>query len=284
MRSVRTLELAGDHVATLRREPAQVDPQASVLHVHGFSDYFFQDHVAADFASRGYDFYALDLRRYGRSLRPGDVPAYVNDLGEYFEELDSALRAIRADGHSRLVVMAHSSGGLITPLWLHTHRGDPAVRDLVRALVLNSPCFELAEPWLTRTVGTWLLEVVARVRPHLNQRKLGVAYGHSLHGEHHGEWDFDLALKPLGGFPVLAGWLRVPVPVLVLRWSRSALRAPGGRLRSCAPMRARRRARVPLLAPAGAGRHGRRVVDGMHDLFLSGQLDGARVAKVTQTP
>ena len=286
MRGVRTLDLAGDHVATLLREPAQGDPQTAVLYVHGFSDYFFQDHVAAHFAARGYDFYALDLRRYGRSLRPGEVPAYVDDLGEYFEELDEAVRAIRGDGHAHVVVMAHSTGGLITPLWLHAYRGDPEVRRVVRALVLNSPWFELAEPWLTRTVGTWLLEVAGRVRPHLNLRKLGAVYGHSLHRDHHGEWDFDLALKPLGGFPVLAGWLRavrrghrrlhrglrVPVPVLVLRSSRSALRAPDWSpevMRADAVLDVEHMSRfAPRL---GADVTVVEVEDGMHDLFLSAE-------------
>ena len=40
---------------------------------------------------RGYDFYAVDLRKYGRSLRPHQTPNYVGDLREYFAELDAAL-------------------------------------------------------------------------------------------------------------------------------------------------------------------------------------------------
>ena len=285
-RTTRTLALAGDEVATLLRHPAEGEGRGAVLYVHGFSDYFFQDHVAEHFAARGLDFYALDLRRYGRSLRAGEVPAYVDDLTQYFEELDAALRAIREDGNDRVVVMAHSTGGLITPLWLHAQRGDPAVRDVVGGLVLNSPWFELAEPWLLRTVGTWLLEVVGAVRPHLNLRSLGTTYGHSLHRDHHGEWDFDLAMKPLSGFPVLAGWLRairrghrrlhrglrVPVPVLVLRSSRSALRAPEW---SPAVMRADAVLDVDHMSRF-APRLGRDVTvvevdDGMHDLFLSAE-------------
>lgn len=285
-RSVRTLSLARDEVATLLREPAGSGTRAAVLYVHGFSDYFFQDHVAAHFTARGADFYALDLRRYGRSLRPGDVPAYVDDLAEYFEELDQALRLLREDGHTSVVVLAHSTGGLITPLWLHVHRGDVRYAGFVRALVLNSPWFELAEPWWTRTVGTWALEVLGRARPHLNLRKLGSVYGHSLHREHHGEWDFDLAMKPLEGFPVRAGWfravrrghrrlhrgLRVPVPVLVLRSSRSALRAPAW---SPEVMRADAVLDVEHMSRF-APRLGRDVTvveveDAMHDVFLSAE-------------
>ncbi|HEY1118391.1 MAG TPA: hypothetical protein VGE43_11845, partial [Acidimicrobiales bacterium] len=60
-------------------------------------------------------------------------------------------------------------------------------------------------------------------------------YVRSLHREHGGEWDFDLAWKPVGSFPVRFGWLRairqgqarlhrgldVPAPVLVLSSDRS---------------------------------------------------------------
>ena len=36
---------------------------------------------------------------------------------------------------------------------------------------------------------------------------LNQVYGRSLHRDHDGEWDYDLAWKPLGGFAVRAGWL-----------------------------------------------------------------------------
>jgi alpha-beta hydrolase superfamily lysophospholipase len=32
-------------------------------------------------------------------------------------------------------------------------------------------------------------------------------YGQSLHSDHRGEWTYDLAWKPLTGFPVRTGWL-----------------------------------------------------------------------------
>ena len=64
---------------------------------------------------------------------------------------------------------------------------------------------------------------------------LSPVYGQSLHTEHRGEWTYDLTWKPLGGFPVRAGWLAairraqrqvqtglaIPVPVLLACSSRS---------------------------------------------------------------
>ncbi|MEU4803421.1 alpha/beta hydrolase [Actinosynnema sp. NPDC023587] len=234
----RTLPLGGgDAVATLVHHRARPATRGAVLYVHGFADYFFQAHVAEHFAARGFDFYAIDLRAYGRSLKPGGPANYVADLAAHFEEIDAAVRVIREeDHHERLVVMGHSTGGLITALWAHERRAD----DVLDALVLNSPWLDLAEPWITRTVGTAFIRGIGRVAPRVVLKKgLGPVYGESIHADHHGEWDFDTTWKPIEAFPVLAGWLRavrraqaqlhrgldVRVPVLVLRSNRSLLHA-----------------------------------------------------------
>ena len=100
----------GEVIATLVFRPAP-EPIGAVLQIHGYSDYFYQT-VAADFwVAQGYDFYAIDLRKYGRSLLPGQTPAYVEQLDTYYEELDAALEII-AKRHDHIVVSAHSTGGL----------------------------------------------------------------------------------------------------------------------------------------------------------------------------
>src|SRR5690554_7693600 len=59
----------GEVVATLVSRRAAEPTTRAVLYVHGYVDYFFQDHLAQFWVDEGYDFYALDLRKYGRSLR-----------------------------------------------------------------------------------------------------------------------------------------------------------------------------------------------------------------------
>ena len=89
-----------------------------MLHVHGFADYFFHTEYARWWADRGYTFYALDLRKYGRSLREHQTPHYVADLGEYFAEIDLAWwRITQRDGHRDVIASGHSTGGLTVPLW-----------------------------------------------------------------------------------------------------------------------------------------------------------------------
>ncbi|MGC4807095.1 alpha/beta hydrolase [Micromonospora sp. DT233] len=205
----QTIDLGTDDegpvVATLVRRRAERPTGRAVLYVHGFVDYFFQTHVADFFAERGWDFYALDLRKYGRSLLAHQTPNFCHDLGDYFPELDAAAKIIRdGESHDTLLVMGHSTGGLITSLWAHARR-DAGIVD---GLVLNSPFFDINAPWLVRRPLAAAVCRLARRSPRrIVPAGLGNVYGESLHTQRRGEWTYDLAWKPLGGFPVRAGWL-----------------------------------------------------------------------------
>lgn len=197
----------GPLVATLvRRTPTRADvgSRPAVLYVHGFNDYFFQTHVADAFDARGYELYAVDLRRCGRSWRAGQTPHWCTDLVEYAADLTAAARVVRAElGHTTLAVLGHSTGGLVASLWAHSlrHAG------VVDALVLNSPWFDLNARWFHRVVSTRILDL-APVDPRFVVADGPSAYSWHLHVDHGGRWRYDLDLKPPGGFPVRAGWLR----------------------------------------------------------------------------
>ncbi|MGW4365009.1 alpha/beta hydrolase [Nocardia takedensis] len=228
----------GDVVATLVRhlpedESASPAAETAVLYVHGFTDYFFQRHIAEHFAARGSRFYALDLRKCGRSLRPGQTPHYVTDLAFYDEELNRALRVIRHETGLPVQVVAHSTGGLVVSLWLdRLQRDTGTVAAGITGLVLNSPWFDLQGPAYYRSIGTPLINTLGRFRSMVALPGSGIStYGDSLHTSVSGEWDYDLDWKPLAGFPVRFGWLRairngharlhrgldVGVPSLILR-------------------------------------------------------------------
>jgi alpha-beta hydrolase superfamily lysophospholipase len=194
--------------ATLvRHTPADgpVTGRPPVLYVHGFTDYFFQRHLAEAVAARGYPFYAIDLRAHGRSIEAwtaaGGDPNMVDSLRLYEQDLDAAADAIAEDGHTGLVLMGHSTGGLITSMYAH------ARPDRVTALVLNSPWFDLKGRWTDRTLVTQAVYVLGRVAPRTVVTTLGGDYGRALHHATGGEWEYDLAWKPYNGFPVRAGWL-----------------------------------------------------------------------------
>lgn len=226
-------------VATLVRH-VRPGSRGAYLHVHGYTDYFFQTGLAEHLVGQGYSFYALDLRKCGRSIREGHTPHFVSDLALYDAELNEALRIIRSEhGHEHVIVGAHSTGGLIVPLWLDRLRqSSPSgtAESGVHGLILNSPWFDLQGPSFYRGIGTVAINAIGAVLP---MRVIPIdnadAYGTSLHQSKGGEWDYDLTWKPLIGFPARFGWLRavrrgqaalhrgldVGCPSLVLRSARS---------------------------------------------------------------
>ena len=211
------------------------EPRRAVLYVHGYTDYFFQRHLAEHFTDRGVDFYGLDLRKCGRSLRPGQSAHFVSDLALYDREIEASLALI---GSAQVLLMGHSTGGLVLPLWLDRIRRSgrtPAGMGLT-GLILNSPWLDLQGPAYLRSVGTVAVNALGKLRPLTPlPNELSAAYGESLHSSFAGEWDYSLEWKPLHGFPVLAGWLSairqgqaqlhrgldVGVPSLVLRSART---------------------------------------------------------------
>ncbi len=230
----------GQIVATLvRSTTTPTDPRGAVLYVHGFTDYFFQRELAEYWVDRGFAFYALDLRKCGRSRRDGQTPHYVSDLALYDAELEVALATVRAETDDAPVVLSgHSTGGLILPLWLTRLQRLPggSTGQGIAGLVLNSPWFDLQGAAWMRSLGTQLIRGVSRFRsldevrlPHTD------SYGASLHVSAHGEWEYNLEFKPMHGFPITYGWLNavrrgqsvlhkghdVGVPSLVLHSTRS---------------------------------------------------------------
>ncbi|MDH6125783.1 alpha/beta hydrolase [Kitasatospora sp. GP82] len=263
--------------------------QRAVLYLHGYTDYFFQTNLADHFVAAGFSFYALDLRKYGRSLRPHQSPNFVRDLRAYDEELDEAVRIIREiDGHTQLLLNGHSTGGLIAALWAARR----ARRGLIDGLFLNSPFLSMPAAPAIRTLGAPAVEAIGRLAA---TRKLPAPlnphYVHSLHRDHRGEWDFDLTLKPAEGFPLFAGWLAaiqrghrqirhglaIDCPVLLMASTASTLTAKWdpALLRTDAVLRADD---IAALAPR-LGRHVTtvRIEGGMHDLVLSGEQARAQV-------
>lgn len=235
----------GDLVATLVRRGDAPRGRRAVLALHGYTDYFFNTELADHFAGRGFTFYALDLHKCGRSRQQGQTPHFTTDLASYDTELDRALGVIAADGDGgepvEVCLYGHSAGGLIATLWLdRLRRRGAAAR--IGGLVLNSPFFDLHGPAILRAAPTSAaLIALARFRKlQVIRKPTPGGYGTSLHRDYAGEFDYDLALKPLGGFPVTFGWINairrgqatlhrgldVGVPNLVLRSDHSVTEAP----------------------------------------------------------
>ncbi|MFI7588825.1 alpha/beta hydrolase [Spongisporangium articulatum] len=268
----------------VRRAPSAPDDVTGVaLYVHGFSDYFFQRELADFFDARGQAFYGLDLRKCGRARRPGQTAHYCSTLELYDDELDRTLALIEA-AHPGLPVtlVAHSTGGLIAPLYLDRQRraGRPSP---VRRLVLNSPWLDLQGPPVMRGPVTWLLRVLALVRPFRALKLPESVYGDTLHLSKSGEWDYDVDLKPLSGFPVTIGWLNavrrghatvhrgveVGVPTLVLHSDKTSFKPTYTEASDRADLVLDVRQIAHWAGSLGADVTTVAVPDARHDIFLS---------------
>jgi alpha-beta hydrolase superfamily lysophospholipase len=246
----------GDIDATLLRRGDPAPGADAVLAVHGYTDYFFHTALADHFAGRGFAFYALDLRKCGRSSRSGLTPHFTTNLAYYDRELDRALEIIGAETHSaRVLVYGHSAGGLVVALWLDRLRrrrsSGTTTRNRVAGLVLNSPFLDLPGPMPLRWPPTRaLIAAIARLgdkRVARAPNESGGGYGASLHRDYHGEFDYNLQWKPLGGFPITFGWLSavrngqtrlhrgldVDVPNLILRSDHSVIESSDASALEC---------------------------------------------------
>ena len=229
----------GELFATLVRKSDPAPASLVVLAVHGYTDYFFNTELADHFAARGWRFYGLDLHRCGRSWREGQTPHFTTNLARYDRELEWAAAIIAAENPGAAkVVYGHSTGGLVVSLWLDRvrKRRDTGAMGIV-GLVLNSPFLDLNGPAILRAKATsTAFGAVSKVSKTRVVRGSGTGgYGLTLHREYHGEFDYNLAWKPLGGFPITVGWIHairrgqarlhrgldVGVPNLVLRSDHS---------------------------------------------------------------
>ena len=228
--NTETLTLQNDYegavVATLISAKANKAGQKSVLYIHGFVDYFFQVDMAEVFVDGGYNFYALDLRKYGRSILPHQHPNYCRDIHEYYEEISASIREIKAQSGEGVYLFGHSTGGLIATNYMV----DGEEREKISGLLLNSPFLEIKFPLFLKRMLYSITSFVGNLVPYSSLPKmLSPAYAESLHKDFKGEWDFNLAWKPIEGFVSYYVWLsaiiraqyslvnpNIKVPILIL--------------------------------------------------------------------
>lgn len=232
----------GKVTATLIRKKASQNTNKAVLYIHGFIDYFFQTEMSEQFNQHGFDFYALDLRKYGRSILPHQKYYNVRDIAEYDAEITQALEIIGAEGHDSVLLCGHSTGGLTTTLYVAHHPNHP----LIKALWVNSPFYDFNMNPIKRAVGVPSLSRLAQKLPNLQfPSELNKWYAASLHKDLKGEWDFNLDWKKSSYPKVRISFIRaiyeaqkeihqgvrVDIPVLVMhshqtknprKWSKDA--------------------------------------------------------------
>ncbi|MDY5368176.1 alpha/beta hydrolase [Bifidobacterium sp.] len=241
----------GEIVATfVRKDPSKLTLQErwrrwhfsvrghrlAIMYVHGWNDYFYRRHASEYWESLGISFYAVDLRKFGRSYRPYQTPGYIEDLHEYRLEFN-ALRdqIVKEQGKDvRILMIAHSQGGLSASLWVNTEHPHH-----VEALALNSPWLELQGNRMFRLLSTPVVQMY-RLRGGktvMPMRDPGF-YARCIKRSTGGEWDYlDHPLNPGVEFLTRAGWMQaiyngqdeiaknldIQIPVLVCTSDKSMM-------------------------------------------------------------
>jgi len=248
----------GEVVATLvRRAKAKPGLGVDVLYLHGWTDYFHQVHLAEFFENLGCTFYALDLRKYGRSLRPWQTPGFITSLRTYASDINAALTQMGHQVHTHiehddaglfapnptsaepekppkrtLVLMGHSTGGLIVSLYAVGHPG------VVDALILNSPWLEFQTGAIGRRALEGPIRAQALIAPMSGLVKPDAGYYvRSVSSKYEGEWPLIEEWRPDEGWKPTAAWLNaifrgqervaqgldLKIPVLVLLSAKSTV-------------------------------------------------------------
>lgn len=229
----RTIPLLPDDegpvVATLTNLPAQAAPRGMILYLHGRNDYFFQTEMAKELSRMGLAFYALDLRKYGRSLRPWQTIGYVDDLSVHEEEIGRSVEIMQNE-HPELplFLMGHSTGGLIATLWAYRRPG------VLAGLILNSAWLELQSLAAWRPALQQIFGRIAARNPHtpvVSNTKPDV-YGASLTAGWRGsglplpihlqDWAEDPAIV---GWKIFPEWKRDPSYPVPAAWFEAILHA-----------------------------------------------------------
>ncbi len=232
----RVVDMPSDYdgkvVCTLIRKPLQESSKRAILYVHGYNDYFFQTEMANRLYNEGYNFYAVDLRKYGRSHLPNQSFFMVKELKEYFADIDTCISIIRSEGAVDVTLIGHSTGGLITGLYAHERRDALPVDRLIH----NSPFYDFNESWFMENIAIPVVSFLGKYFPDLQiSQGESTAYAESLLKQHHGEWLFDTNWKKPVNKYIPACWFRaihmghialqkglqIPCPVLVLRSDKS---------------------------------------------------------------
>lgn len=202
-----------------------------VLYVHGYNDYFFQKEMAERFVDSCYTFYAVDLRKYGRSIMPGQRMFDVRNVKEYYADIDSALAEMKNNGIDSVVMIGHSTGGLTTASYINDRQ--PAQ---VKRLILNSPFLDWNMSPFMEKVLVPAVAGVGKLIPGISiKQPQDSMYSESLLRSGFGSWTYNTNWKVIKSRPVTSGWLNainsaqkklqkgadIKIPVLLMHSDKS---------------------------------------------------------------
>lgn len=281
---MRHVEMPDDYSgkvrATIIRKKA-VNADRAVLYIHGYNDYFFQKEMGDRFVDSCYNFYAVDLRKYGRSILPGQIRFQVRDLSEYFADIDSALTEIKNDGNKSVFLMGHSTGGLIVAYYMA--KNDYSKYN-IHGIILNSPFFDMNLSKFNESIAVPLVSFISPLFRNIKvSQGEGNAYAMSLLKKYHGEWEYNTRWKLEVSPAVYSSWIGaihkahvfiqkgtdIKVPILLMFSDKSVYGSDWTPMHNAGDAVLDVNDIYQYGIRLGGNIHCLRVHDGLHDLMLS---------------
>ena len=149
---------ASDGLRLFVRRRDVANPRGEIALVHGFGEHSGRyDRLGVHLNAHGYSVTAYDHRGHGLS---DGLPGHVESFGEYENDLDRIIAAVRARGEDRpIFLIGHSMGGLVALRYIATRSGA------IAAAVISAPLIGLAAPLPVHKLI--FARVAARIAPHL---------------------------------------------------------------------------------------------------------------------
>lgn len=196
----------GQVISTIIRQKCESKSRKAIIYVHGYNDYFFQSALGDSANAHGYNFYAVDLRKYGRSLLDHQDAFFCKNLEEYFPDIDSVVIEAKRDGNDKIILMGHSTGGLISSLYM----ADGGWHNEVSGLILNSPFLDWNESSFKEKFLIPTVSGIGKIIPKFKAQGGGKVsnYAISLLKTAKGEWEYNTKWKKPTGHPKKAAWVR----------------------------------------------------------------------------
>lgn len=218
-------------ISSIIRLKTNISRKYGILYIHGYNDYFYQHEMAHKFDSYGFSFYAIDLRKYGRSLKENDTPFEIKHIEDYFPDINAASTQMKHDGIEKIILMGHSTGGLIACSYLNNIENSAII-----GLILNSPFLEWNLKPILKNIAIPIVSYIGKFIPTISiKQPTTIPYAQSLLQAYHGEWDFNTNWKFIQAPNVTSQWIRainiaqkelhksssIRIPILLLRSSAS---------------------------------------------------------------
>ena len=107
----------------ITEKPSSPSHSNSLLFIHGMCQtaWVWQDNCIPFFVKHGYTCHAINLRGHGKS--EADKPFNLCTLKDYTRDVEQAIKQIGKN----TIIIGHSMGGLITQLYLQSHKTPGAV-------------------------------------------------------------------------------------------------------------------------------------------------------------